>query len=637
MAKMAVLVPHQDMVDMVEQMFDDYPRIQRLCVEHIKSEQVVRRAKELEAEGCDVIMARGLQAKLIKHNVRLPLVEIRVTAQELGSLVLELKEELQADCPKIGIFGFDNMLCDTSQFDRLFHIQHRTYTVKTDKDSEVLLRQAVADAVKDGIQGVIGGDVVCRQAEALGLRWRFIHSGWESIQAAFQTAGHVCYAIDLEKVNHAEMNTMLDNIQSGILRLDSEGVVTMANAHAFNLLNLAPKELIGANLTQVFPSLNEDILSSALLRGEEAYTILVPPSRRETVVNIMPVFLDDKINGAILTLQEGHKVLEMNSELRYELYLHGYMARWRFEDFPARSEEGRRILHQAERIAMFSAPVLLSGEAGSGKEILAQCIHNGGVTKGNAFISMDCRAYQPDTMDTMLFGTFSSKKEAAPTLVETAQDGTLFLDNVEELSPELQFKLFRLVQGIFLHNGSTRPQKVNVRVVASTQTNLITKVENGSFRADLYYSLNALGIHMKPLRERREDILDWAEIYLARWRERYDRPVYLTQGAKDYLKAYDWPGNLNQVNSVCEQIVLLSERKNVDEGFLRRQIERLTPKMLPGTHELVVYRDERAVEIAELLKQHHGNRQKVADALGVSKTTLWRYIKKYGIDKDYSY
>jgi transcriptional regulator with PAS, ATPase and Fis domain len=309
------------------------------------------------------------------------------------------------------------------------------------------------------------------------------------------------------------------------------------------------------------------------------------------VVSISPIRLEEKIDGAIMTLQEGRKVMEMSSELRHELYIRGQMARWRFEHLPAQSEAGARMVKQAARVAQFQAPLLLTGEFGSGKEILAQCIHNAGVTRGNAFISLDCRAYQSETLDTLLFGTVSARKDSLPSLVEAAQDGTIFLSNIEFLSEELQYKIHRLTRGIFLHNGSNKPMEVSVRLIAATHTPLITKVENGSFRSDLYYAINALGITVPPIRRRREDILGWIDIYLREWKKRYDRVIHLTQGAKDYLTGYDWPGNLNQINSVCEQMMLLSERRNIDEGFLRRQIEQLTPKTLPGTavrRELVI-------------------------------------------------
>ena len=637
MAKMAVLVPYQNMLELTEHMFDEYPKIQKHTVEYVSNERVAERAREIETEGCDVIMARGFQARLVKHTVKLPVVEIQVTAQELGMLVLDIKEELQLENPKIAVVGSDNMICDTTHFNRLFQVDFETYQIKPGYDSEDALRTAVKEAEKNGCLAVIGGSVVCWQAEELGLVHRFIPCGRESLQSAFRIAERICYAIDLEKVNGAEMSVMLDNTQRGIMRVNAEGFVLRANANTFNLLNLPPSDLIGKNLSEILPALSSELMDKTLKNGEESYTILVPPSRRETVVNINPVMLEGKVDGAILMLQEGRRVIAMNSELRHELYLHGHMAPWHFNQYPSRSPESRKTVEQASRIAKYSAPVLLSGEAGTGKEMLAQCIHNAGLTKNNAFISLDCQAYHEDTLDTTLFGNYSVRKDTISSMVEAAQDGTLFLSNIDALSNELQYKILRLIRGTFLHNGSNKPMEADVRVIAATRSNLIAKVEDGSFRSDLYYAINALGITLKPIRERREDILPWVEIYLSQWKERYDRVVHLTQSAEEYLVNYDWPGNLNQINSVCERIVLLSDHRNIDEGFLQRQIRQLTPKLLPGTGQIVLFKDEKAVEISELLKRYNGNRQKVADELGISKTTLWRYIKKYGIEKDFSY
>lgn len=635
MAKLAVLVPHQDMLELAERVFDRYPQLQRMTVEHVRTEEAANRARELERDGCDIIMARGLQAALMKRAVELPLVEIRTSAVELGGLMMDIREQLGEQSPKIAVVGFSNMLCDMAKFDRLFRVQCRVFSLEPEQNPESALRAAVRAAAAEGCRAVIGGNVVCREAEALGLVRRFIPSGWDSVQNAFDVARHIGYAIDLEKRNRAEITTMLDNTNSGILRLDAQGVVLQANANVYNMLNVPPRELIGRQLRQAAPGLDQATLNQALQEGQEVYSVQATRSRRELVVSISPIRLEERIDGAIMTLQEGRKVMEMSSELRHELYIRGQMARWRLEHLPAQSEAGARMVKQAARVAQFQAPLLLTGEFGSGKEILAQCIHNAGVTQGNAFISLDCRAYQSETLDTLLFGTVSARKDSLPSLVEAAQDGTIFLSNIEFLSEELQYKIHRLTRGIFLHNGSNKPMEVNVRLIAATHTPLITKVENESFRSDLYYAINALGITVPPVRQRREDILGWIDIYLREWKKRYDRVIHLTQGAKDYLTGYDWPGNLNQINSVCEQVMLLAERRNIDEGFLKRQIEQLTPKTLPGTEQLVVYRDEHAVEIEELLRQYGGNRQKVAEALGISKTTLWRHMKKFGIDRDY--
>ena len=202
---------------------------------------------------------------------------------------------------------------------------------------------------------------------------------------------------------------------------------------------------------------------------------------------------------------------------------------------------------------------------------------------------------------------------------------------------ETQYKLLSLIQGHFLHNGPNRPASADVRVIASTDVNLAGRVERGEFRRDLYYALNVLSLELPPLRKRKEDLTDWFNRYLGEWQDKFKRYFRPTPGAYQFIQKYDWPGNLDQINSLCERIVLLSEKRNIDEVFLQQQLEQVTPKLMPGTDTVVLYKDQKAVELAELLKRNNGNREKVAAELGISKTTLWRRIKKYGIEKDFSY
>ena len=355
------------------------------------------------------------------------------------------------------------------------------------------------------------------------------------------------------------------------------------------------------------------------------------------VVNIAPILVDSQIEGAVLTFQEGQRLIEMDSEMRRELYQRGFVARYSFENMICESPETRSMLDLAKRISKFSAPVLLTGETGSGKNILAQCIHNESLVHNNAFVTIDCSAWLPETLDNMLFGNYTVRKDSTvDSYAEMAQDGTLYLSHVEMLPPETQYKLLCLIRGRFLHNGPSRPVAANVRVIASSAVNLISRVEKGEFRSDLYYALSVLSLEVLPLRRRRADILGWTELYLDDWQEKYKRYVHLTQGARDYLLDYEWPGNLDQLCSVCERLVLLTRKRNIDEVFLRQQLEQVTPRMLPGTEQIVLYKDQKAVEIAALLKKYHGNRQKIADELGVSKTTLWRYLKKFDIKPEYN-
>ena len=637
MARMAVLVPFEELCGAVEEMFAEHPAITRHSVEAIPNVLVPQRVRALEREGCDIIMARGLQASIARNEASLPVVEIRAAPQEVMELALDIRDELQEPSPPIGLIGAEFMLCDTSGFERLIQIPIRRYIVHGTGDIVEETADLVRQAMVDGCRAVIGGRVSCSEATKRGLCCRFLNAGKVSLRLAFNMALHIAYAIDQEKQSRAELETMLNFTSGGIVRVDRRGVVLWASALACELLGVSAEQLLRHPLTEAFPALGAEQLDKVLTDREEVYTMLVPPNRKATVVNMSPIEVDGAVTGAILTVHEGRRIMEMNSELRKELYTQGHLADWRFSDLPAESAASKALVKRARQAARYHAPILIQGPVGSGKEALAQCIHNEGVTKGNAFIPLDCRAYQPDTLDTMLFGNYTTRKDTSASLVEIAQNGTLYLAHVDALSPELQYKLMRLVRGLFTHNGSNRVVEVNVRIIASADADLYARVAAEAFRSDLYYALNALGLELRPLSQRREDILGWVDIFLSAWEKQYDRRVHLTQNARAFLEAYDWPGNLDQVNSVCEQIVLLSERNSIDETFLRRQIRQLTPQTLPGTQQLVVFKDERAVRIAALLREYGGNRQKVADALGVSKTTLWRYMNKYGIGKDFDY
>lgn len=588
MAKVAVLVPSQELCNLAQPLVGTFPSITLMTLEYIKTSQAESRARELERQGCDLIVARGVQARIIKQSVKLPVVEISVTLQELASVMLELKSELALPCPRIGLIGVANMFSDTSRFNELFGIELKLYMVRQNEE----LANAVSQAQADGCVGVIGGDIVCETARQKKLAYKYIPTGSESVHNALNFASRVGYAIDLEKHNSAEINAL--------------------------------------------PNLNRTMLEDALLRGKEAYSFLLDINHKGVVVNIAPILVDSQIEGAVLTFQEGQRLIDMDSEMRRELYQRGFVARYNFDNIICDDPETQALFELAKRISKFSAPILLTGETGSGKNLLAQCIHNESLLRKNAFVTIDCSAWLPETLDNMLFGNYTVRKDSSvDSYAEMAQDGTLYLSHVEMLPLETQYKLLCLIRGRFLHNGPSRPVAANVRIIASSTVSLIARVEKGEFRSDLYYALSVLSLEMLPLRRHRGDILGWTAFYLDEWQEKYKRYVHLTQGAQRYLQEYEWPGNLDQLNSVCERLVLLTQKRNIDEVFLRQQLEQIAPRTLPGTEQIVLYKDQKAVEIAALLKKHHGNRQQVAAELGVSKTTLWRYLKKYGIDPDY--
>lgn len=634
MAKVAILVPQEEMCALAAPLVSEFSNISLMCLDYVnynETYQAVARAKELEEQGCELIIARGVQSRMIKYNTSVTVVEIQITTQELGMVMMQLRQELQMECPRLGLICFDNMIGDTSHFNELFSVDLRTYFVKSSEE----LSDTVDQAVADGCHAVIGGNIVCERARALELPSRFLPAGMESLRNALATASRVCYAIDQEKQNITEMDTMLNNTFSGIMQVDRNGVINRVNRTGYALLNQTPGELIGRPAVEAIPALSRQMMEDALIHGQEAYAFVLNIRQKAVVLNIAPIRIDEEIVGAILTFQESKRIIDMDSELRRELYQMGYVAKYSFDSIICESKEAKELVKVAKRIAKFPAPILLTGEDGSGKGIIAQCIHKESLYQNSAFVAVDCSAWLPETLDGMLFGNYSTRKDSPACIAELAQNGTLYLSRVENLLLETQYKLLNLIRGKFLHNGSNRPSASTVRVIASTNCNLIAKVEQGEFRRDLYYALNVLSLEILPLRQHREDIQGWVDYYLQEWQELYQRYIQLTSGARQFIREYDWPGNLDQINSICERVVLLTEKRNIDEVFLRKQLEQVTPKLMTGTEKVVLFEDPKAMELAQLLTKHNGNREKVALELGISKTTLWRRMKKYGIEASY--
>lgn len=631
MAKVAILVPQEEMCSLAAPLVPEFGNISLMRLQYVDSNDTnlaVSIAKDVEEEGCEVIIARGVQSRMIKYNTTLSVVDIQITAQELGMVVLDIKRELSCDRPRIALILIDNMVGDTSHFSELFDVDWQVYFVRNSEQ----LTEAVDQAKADGCRAVIGGNIVCEKARALSLPHRFLPASAESMRNALEAASRVCFAIDQKKQSLTEMDTMLNNTFSGIMQVDSGGVIQRINRTGYTLLNQKPAEMLGRKAVDVIANLTQKHMDTALLYGEESYAFAININQKAVVVNIAPIQIDEQIRGAILTFQEGKRIIDMDKELRQELYQRGYVARHHFDSLICKSPETEKLVKTAKRIAQYSAPVFITGEAGSGKSIIAQCIHNESFQKNSAFIHVDCSVWQSETLDSMLFGDFFTRKDSPACLAELAQNGTLYLSHVETLVPEIQFKVLNLTRGRFIHNGSSHAVSASVRVIASSECNLLERVGTGDFRSDLFYALNVLSLEVPPMRRRKEDVPEWVEFYLDKWQSKYNRYLQLTSEARKYIKAYDWPGNLEQIRSTCERVVLMMEKRNVDEAFLRKQIEYVTPKMTPNAEKIIVVKDPKALEISRLLTQCYGNREKVAAELGISKTTLWRYMKKYGIE-----
>ncbi|MCS6799522.1 MAG: sigma-54 dependent transcriptional regulator [Myxococcota bacterium] len=326
-----------------------------------------------------------------------------------------------------------------------------------------------------------------------------------------------------------------------------------------------------------------------------------------------------------------------------------------YEGIVGRSAPMRALFRMLERLRGSNATVLITGENGTGKELVARAIHRQSPRANRRFVAANCSAFNDNLLESELFGhkrgAFTGAVSDKPGLFEVADGGTFFLDEVGDMSPGMQVKLLRVLQeGVFFPVGATEPRKVDVRIIAATNRDLPTLVAQGSFREDLYYRLHVVALRVPSLRERREDIPLLVDHFLAQQRERTGRTKLLSRRALERLLAHDWPGNVRELENEIERMWVLSgDETLLDEELLSPAVRdagsrppSTAPAALPaeaGASEPVAA----GVPLAEALASYErrlitaavqragGNLDRAADELRIGRRQLVRRIRELGV------
>ena len=299
----------------------------------------------------------------------------------------------------------------------------------------------------------------------------------------------------------------------------------------------------------------------------------------------------------------------------------------------AKSEGMRRILERVEELKGSDVNILLTGETGVGKSLIAKAIHFTGKRQNMPFLSINCATFTEELLASELFGyekgAFTGAVSTKQGLVEIADTGTLFLDEIAELPTKLQAKLLKVVEeGEFYRVGGTRPIKVDVRFIAATNQNVKRLISEGRFREDLYYRLNIMEIYIPPLRERIDDIKPLSSFFLKKHLPKSSKKIAgLTDDAMHILMNYSFPGNARELENIIERAIILEKSGLITPESLPRAIRVLQIDTIDPDKVLTI--DELVKEYVEkVVKMLGGNRSKAAEALGISRTSLWKILKE---------
>jgi DNA-binding NtrC family response regulator len=305
----------------------------------------------------------------------------------------------------------------------------------------------------------------------------------------------------------------------------------------------------------------------------------------------------------------------------------------------AQSPAMHAVLDLVERVAPTDATVLIQGESGTGKEVIAKAVHHASPRAGRPFVAVNCGAVPETLLESELFGyvrgAFTGATVSKVGLFEEADGGTLFLDEIAEMPAALQVKLLRALQsGEVRRLGATQAATIDVRVLAATNGDLPTRIAQGSFREDLFYRLNVIQMVLPPLRDRREDIPALAEHFLARAAAKLGRTLRLSPGALERLLRYPWPGNVRELENAIERAAILARTETVEPDDLPPHVSaglQLGPS--PALPRQITLADAERAHILQTLERFGRNHSGAAEALGIGRTTLWRKLKEYGIER----
>jgi len=573
----------------------------------------------------DAFVSAGSNAYVLHMGIDAPVATIKVSGFDLFQAILLARQVSN----RIGIVVHNRIIPELDLVRELLNVEVAQYAYQTPDDA----RQRIDALRRDGFEVVIGSSLIVELAEQAGLRALLAYSP-ANIRNGFEDGLELARVARLEADRYEQLNSVLYNLQEAVLAVDSRHRIIALNPPMQRLLGHLHGALLGRRLDHVEPELS---LQDTLDSGAEERGAVQHFKQRDWVINRTPIRAYGNLVGATVTLYDAHRIQEAATSLRMQQRSHQTAAKYSFDSLIGCSAKLQRAVETARRYARTDLSVLIVGESGVGKELFAQAIHNDSARVGRPFVAINCAAFPETLLESELFGyeegAFTgSSRGGKRGLFEAAHTGTLFLDEIGDMPLSLQTRLLRVLQEQEITRlGATTPIPVDVRIIAATHQPLPELIEARRFRQDLYYRVSTLRLPLPSLRDRRDDIAPLAQMYLARALQKvgisWDTKQTLSP-LLPYLIAHRWPGNVRELENICERVaVFLLQFARVDDihyDGLRTECPELFEQAAALRDDPTALRDR----VLQVMQECGHDRQRAAAKLGVSRSTLWRWLRK---------
>ena len=597
-------------------------------------QETVKCAQTLAAAGAEIIITRKGTRRIVEEVTNLKIVSLN---NSLSDYLWMLKERGLHTPGLIAFFSYDPMSSDILQMCEMLEVQTKNYIFKSFADC----RGCVERALKDGAVFSVGGAWTDPWAKRLGLPHVIVENSVETILNALESATQL-RRVQVEEAEkqclfktQSEMyQAVLDFTHDAILAIDENGRIQVLNPPAERIMGCRAADSVGQPVEAVLPN---TLLPDVLESGEKQLDQIMQIHQTLCNTNRIPILVDGQRRGVVATFQDVKQLQNSEQKIRLKLHEKGLVAKYAFNDILGDSPAIRSTIQIARSYAASRASVLILGETGTGKELFAQSIHNASDRRDGPFVAINCAAVSNSLLESELFGYEAGSFTGASRggregVFELAHGGTLFLDEIGEIPRETQVELLRVLQEKEIRRvGGSRVIPVDVRIIAATNKDLLQETVEGRFREDLYYRLDVLDLKLPPLRERGDDVKILG-LHLFRQLPGGKDPIMQSQFLYLLEQAgpYQWYGNIRELQNFVERANILMRNAGASSvtvsDILRRRAEP-APEPCQETES----RDRRAIEAA--LHNHPGSMADAARSLGCSRQTLWRKMKKYGIQR----
>lgn len=617
---------HELALDAVEALDD--PEMDITCIS-TRGDLLAKSIETARKDQFEVFVAGSSNYEIIAHSYDIPSVGIEVSYQDYLQHIVDASHQTD----RVGIVTYREELdFDFSLIEPLLGVR----IVNIVYENHIGLPQKIRES---GCQVILGGGYACEVAAQLGFNGKLIYPGVQVIEQAFRTAKNFAARLRREKSSMMYFAAVIGETPNGVISIDRSGKITNYNPSAERYLGVAASDVLGKKADELFPQLKLTATFRQKTRVEDAVVLYKRSQLHLRKILMAEDAAVEAAATALITDLSDFRKSEISYLIKQRALLSksGFVSKYRFSDIIGECGELIETIKKAKIYSKTNHNVLIYGETGTGKELLAQSICNFSDRADQSFVAVNCAALPDNLLESELFGykegAFTgSAKGGHRGLFELANGGTIFLDEIGSVSPALQVKLLRVLQEHeIMRIGDDKIIPVNVRVISATNKNPEEMLKEG-FRLDLLFRLNELELELPPLRRRGNDIFLLFREFLAQGPESGKKHAPISDGDLSLLQTYSWPGNIRELHNVCVRFSLFADaegEKASVPGILRECIgeKRLLADILdkygfvPGTKPLP------PALLRELSEKLGYTQEQIAALLKVSRTTLWRMQK----------